>query len=79
MASITRKKLKTIEQVKASFARKGKSVRAWAIDNGYSPSLVHEILAGKSSRKCLRGQGHNIAVHLGLKDGEITISNHQPQ
>jgi gp16 family phage-associated protein len=66
--------VKTREQVKAEFARKGISVRGWAIANGFTPSLVHEILDEKKERKCLRGQSHKIAVRLGLKKGEITTS-----
>jgi len=66
--------VKTREQVKAEFARRGISVRSWALANKFSPSLVHEILEGKKERKCLRGQSHKIAVRLGLKKGEITNS-----
>lgn len=72
MASIA--PVKTAKQVKADFARKGESVRAWAIANDFSPSLVCEIVNGKKNRKCLRGESHKIAVSLGLKQGEITHS-----
>lgn len=65
---------KTIEQVKADFLRKGISVRAWAISNGFNPALVYEILAEGSKRPCVRGQSHKIAVRLGLKSGEIVNS-----
>lgn len=77
MASIARKKLKTPEEVKAQFALRGESVRAWAIKNKFSPSLVGEILNANKARKCLRGDSHKIAVRLGLKEGEITTSVHQ--
>jgi gp16 family phage-associated protein len=66
--------VKTPSQVKADFARRGVSVRSWAIDNNFSPSLVCEILNKKKGRKCLRGESHRIAVRLGIKRGEITNS-----
>lgn len=65
---------KTPKQVKADFARKGESVRAWAVANKFNPTLVCEILNGKKERKCLRGKSHEIAVRLGLKKGEINNS-----
>jgi gp16 family phage-associated protein len=72
MASIA--PVKTAKQVKAAFARKGVSVRSWAIANKFCPSLVCEILNEKKGRKCLRGESHKIAVRLGLKQGEISNS-----
>jgi len=36
-------------------------------DNGFSETLVHEVLTGR--RPCKRGQSHNIAVALGMKAG----------
>jgi len=36
--------------------------------HGYSPDLVSVVMTG---RKCVRGKSHEIAVLLGLKDGEI--------
>lgn len=69
--------LKTRAQVREEFARKGWSISAWAKTNRYSPNLVIMILADKESNprlKCLRGDAHNIAVALGLKDGEVSRS-----
>lgn len=60
---------RTAEQVKSEFKRKGVSISAWALANGYSTNLVFEVLAGR--KKALRGQSHKIAVALGLKEGEI--------
>lgn len=65
---------KTTEQVRAEFLRKGVSIRGWAIANGFTPTLVYEILSGNSKRPCTRGQSHKIAVRLGLKKGEIINS-----
>ena len=67
--------LKTRLQVRDEFARKGWSISSWARANGYSTGLVIEILKDDDrnpKRKCLRGESHNIAVALGLKQGEIS-------
>ncbi len=61
--------LRTADDVRAEFQRKGVSISSWAIANGFSTNLVFEVLAGR--KKCIRGQAHNIAVKLGLKAGEI--------
>lgn len=66
--------LKTRTQIRAEFDRKGQSYSAWALKNGFSPSLVIAILNDDDrnpARKCSRGDSHNIAVALGLKVGEI--------
>lgn len=64
--------LRTADDVRADLERQGVSITQWAIANKFSPSLVYEVLAGR--KKCIRGQSHNIAVKLGLKDGEICIN-----
>lgn len=67
--------LKTRLQVREEFARKGWSISGWARANSYSTGLVLEILNDDErnpKRKCLRGESHNIAVALGLKQGEIS-------
>lgn len=61
--------LRTADEAKAELERQGVSISSWAIANGFSTNLVFEVLAGR--KKCLRGQAHNIAVKLGLKDGAI--------
>lgn len=63
------KKVRSLKEARDAFHRSGKSVKAWAQENGVSIALTYEVLAGK--RKCLRGQSHKIAVKLGIKDGEI--------
>lgn len=63
------KKEKAIKAARERFHRSGKSVVAWAKENGFTVNLVYEVLNGK--RKCLRGQSHRIAVRLGIKDGVI--------
>lgn len=67
--------IKTRSQVRAEFARKGWSYSGWAKKHRFSPALVLAIVNDDDAtpkRKCLRGESHNIAVKLGLKDGEIS-------
>ncbi len=66
---MTKKTLRTPAEARAELDRKGISAGAWAAAHGYSSHLVVAILSGK--RKCLRGQSHQIAVMLGIKEGEI--------
>lgn len=60
---------KNREQVKADFERHGKTIDAWAKENGFSRSAVARVLAGKSLNRY--GKSHRIAIMLGMKDGEI--------
>ena len=61
--------VKTPEEVRAHFDRIGKPITIWAREHGYTPTLVYEILHGRIL--CKRGKSHEVAVLLGLKDGEI--------
>lgn len=61
--------LRTADEARAELQRQGVSISQWAISNGFSTNLVFEVLAGR--KKCIRGQAHNIAVKLGIKDGTI--------
>ncbi len=61
--------LRTPEQAREAIQRTGVPITQWAIANGFSPNLVFEVLAGR--RKPTRGQTHQIAVRLGLIEGEI--------
>ena len=66
--------IKTRAQVREEFASKGWSISAWARDNGYSPNMVIAIVTDDDRNprlKCLRGDAHNIAVELGLKEGQV--------
>ncbi|AMK09633.1 hypothetical protein [Pseudodesulfovibrio indicus] len=60
---------RTSKEVLEDFARKGVSIAAWARAKGYDADLTRAIL--RNERAAIRGQSHNIAVELGLKDGEI--------
>jgi len=63
--------LRTPEQAREALQAAGTSITQWAIANKFSPNLVFEVLGGR--KKCLRGQSHNIAVKLGIKDGVIVV------
>jgi gp16 family phage-associated protein len=65
---------KSRQNIRDEFARKGLSYTAWARKHGFSANMVIEIVNDDEinpKRKCLRGECHNIAVALGLKEGEI--------
>jgi len=56
------------KSVKDAFEANGVSIAEWARSEGFSAALVYQVLAGR--RKCVRGQCHQIAVALALKDGQ---------
>jgi gp16 family phage-associated protein len=62
-------KLRTAAEARADLQAKGISITQWSIANKFSPNLVFEVLGGR--KKCVRGQAHEIAVKLGIKEGEI--------
>lgn len=62
-------KLRTAAEARADLQAKGISITQWSIANKFSPNLVFEVLGGR--KKCVRGQAHQIAIKLGLKEGEI--------
>lgn len=53
-------------------SKQGLSIRGWAVRNGFSTTLVHNVIAGKCPARI--NKGHKIAVLLGIKDGEIIES-----
>lgn len=62
-------KLRTPAEARAELKTKGISITQWAIANQFSPNLVFEVLGGR--KKCVRGQAHEIAIKLGIKEGVI--------
>ncbi|MEF8699243.1 MAG: DNA-binding protein [Candidatus Accumulibacter sp. UW20] len=66
-------KLRTREEILADFARKGQSVRGWAVARGLSPTVVAGVLKGRFSGRI--GESHKVAVLLGIKEGEIVDGN----
>lgn len=61
--------MKTQEQAKAEFLRRGETVAHWARKHGFSIDHVRAVLRGKAKGNW--GESHKIAVTLGIKDGEI--------
>ena len=73
--------LKTRAQIREEFAQRGWSITGWARQHGYSPVLVSDIINDDErnpKRKCLRGESHNIAVDLKLKDGVVSRAVNVP-
>lgn len=64
--------MKTREQVKAEFKRRGETVANWARKNHFSREHVSAVLRGKAKGDW--GESHKIAVMLEIKDGEIIES-----
>ena len=60
---------RTVEEVRREFEERGIPISEWARLMGYSPAIVHQVLAGRL--KCVRGQAHEVAVTLGLKSGLV--------
>lgn len=60
------------KHVDAKLSYMGLSLHAWALRNGFQPSMVRKVVYGNA--RCRFGVSHNIAVLLGLKDGEIAGS-----
>ncbi len=58
-------KVLTPTQVKQQFKQKGKTIKSWAIENGYHPVVVYNVINGLSRGN--RGKTLEIAVKLGLK------------
>ncbi|GKT19742.1 MULTISPECIES: DNA-binding protein [Comamonadaceae] len=74
--------LKTRQQVRNEFASRGWSYSDWAKQRGYSAALVCMIVNDDDrapQRKCLRGESHNIAVELGLKQGQVSRQQAKPR
>lgn len=58
---------RTAKDVLNDFRFRGVSVAEWARTNGFSPSLVYQVLRSESIPT--RGKSHRIAVQLGMKKG----------
>jgi len=53
------------EAAKQRFIDAGKSITEWADEHKFDRQAVYSVLDGRN--KCLRGNGHLIALALGLK------------
>lgn len=68
MSALT-KSVRTPQEVRADFERRGKTIRQFAREIGVNDRIVYEVLRGRFKGR--RGQAHKAAVLLGLKDGVI--------
>ncbi len=69
--------LKTPEQVRVDFERRGVNVSKWARDRGLTRQSVFDVINGKTKGK--RGDAHKAAVLLGIKDGVIDDNEGEQQ
>lgn len=58
---------KTIDEAREEFLKAGDSIAEWARQNKFNANLVYAVLRGE--RRAIRGQTHDIAVSLGIKEG----------
>jgi gp16 family phage-associated protein len=49
------------------FRKSGTSIAEWARLNGFNVNIVYQVIRGE--RKAIRGQSHDIAVRLKIKEG----------
>lgn len=63
--------MKSLEQVRKDLDRQGITMVDWAKKHGYSYQSVQRVLSGHAA--CKRGQTHDIAVLLGLKEREVIM------
>lgn len=61
------KPIRSPEEVRADFDKRGVSVASFAREHGLSQGIVYQVLSGQ--KKGRRGQAHRAAVLLGLKHG----------
>lgn len=62
-------KLKTPQEIREEWLRKGLGQNDWARKHGFNPATVSQVLNGRNTGA--RGVGHKIAVMLGIKEGEV--------
>lgn len=75
MTTYTCTKALTVPELKAKLLREGKTLKQWSVEHGYNYNTVCKVIGG--TRKGFYGIGHEIAVRLGIKEGEITVNNPQ--
>lgn len=54
-----------LQKIRDGFIARGETVADWARRNEFRVPMVYAVLAGR--QKCLRGEGHRVAIALGLK------------
>lgn len=61
------RQLRTSDEAKKSLADKGQTLKDFASQNGFTYRTVSEVVRGVN--KGLHGEGHKVAVALGMKQG----------
>lgn len=61
------------KQFRQELQERGESVAGWASRHGLQAQVVHDLLRGRSTG--LRGESHRAAVLMGLKKGQVKISD----
>lgn len=67
--------LKSRKQVREDFASRGWTYSGWARRHGYSSNMVIAIVNDDDTKpryKLSRGESHDIAVRLGIKEGVLS-------
>ncbi|AKR42372.1 MAG: DNA-binding protein [Methylophilus sp.] len=59
----------SFDQAKSHFQAEGISIAEWSRSWGFKTALVYRVLRGEA--KCLRGESHNIAMALGIKEKSL--------
>lgn len=60
-----------LESVKAAFQSNGITIAEWSRANGFDEKTVYAVLLGRN--KAGRGEGHRVAVALGLKEESANL------
>lgn len=55
----------TVQSFKSRLRSQGKTIRQWAVENGFPPASVYRVLNGVD--KAHFGRAHDIAVKAGIK------------
>lgn len=63
----------TPEQVRAGWAREGKTLASFCRQHGLNKNLVSDLLNGR--KKGCYGEAHRAAVLLGIKEGVVNDSS----
>ena len=59
--------MKTVDEVRTDFRRRGVPIARWAKDHGFNVYTVYRVLDGSIEGRY--GKSHKIAIALGLKEG----------
>lgn len=62
----------TVPRFKSWLRSQGKTIRQWAVENGFPPSAVYRVLNGVE--KGHTGRAHAIAVKAGIKHPEEFVA-----